>query len=39
MVLGSAASSVCLVWFGLAGDYATAAASRIVAGLLNGIIV
>jgi hypothetical protein len=39
MVLGSAASTAGLLWFGLAGSYTSAAASRAVAGLLNGIIV
>lgn len=39
MVLGSAASSVTLLLFGLAGSFSTAAAARVVAGLLNGIIV
>lgn len=39
MVLGSAASAVTLLWFGLSGGFAGAAAARVVAGLLNGIIV
>ena len=39
LVMGTCVSAVCLVWFGLAGSIATAAASRIVAGLLNGILV
>jgi hypothetical protein len=39
MVLGSAASTAGLLWFGMAGSYTSAAASRAVAGLLNGIIV
>ncbi|GBF96387.1 MFS general substrate transporter [Raphidocelis subcapitata] len=38
MVIGSAATTACLVWFGLAGDYSTAVAARAAAGLLNGII-
>ncbi|WIA44282.1 hypothetical protein OEZ86_007089 [Tetradesmus obliquus] len=39
MLLGSAASAAGLLWFGAAGSYASAAASRAAAGLLNGIIV
>jgi len=39
MVLGSAASSVTLLCFGLSGRFSTAVAARVVAGLLNGIIV
>jgi predicted MFS family arabinose efflux permease len=39
MVLGSGASAVTLLWFGLSGSYAGAATARVVAGLLNGIIV
>jgi hypothetical protein len=38
MVVGAGASTACLVWFGLAGGYASAAAARGAAGLLNGII-
>jgi hypothetical protein len=39
MVLGSTASSATLLWFGLSGGFAGAASARVVAGLLNGIIV
>lgn len=39
MVLGSAASAATLLLFGLSGSYAGAASARVVAGLLNGIIV
>lgn len=31
-------SQVCLLWFGLAGSYASAAAARAVGGFFNGII-
>jgi hypothetical protein len=39
MVLGSGASTATLLWFGLSGGFPAAAAARVVAGLLNGIIV
>jgi hypothetical protein len=39
MVLGSGASTATLLWFGLSGAFPGAAAARVVAGLLNGIIV
>lgn len=39
MVLGSAASSVTLLWFGLSDSFSAAVVCRVVAGLFNGIIV
>lgn len=38
MVIGSAVTTVCLVWFGLSGSYRGACAARVVAGLCNSII-
>ena len=38
MVLGSAVTTICLVWFGLSGSYGGACVARVVAGLCNGII-
>ncbi|KAI8462328.1 MAG: hypothetical protein J3K34DRAFT_462986 [Monoraphidium minutum] len=38
MVIGTAVSAAALVWFGLAGSYAGAAAARAAAGLLNGVL-
>jgi hypothetical protein len=39
MVLGSFASSITLLWFGLSGSFTGAVSARVAAGLLNGIIV